>query len=83
MALSGSKLTSVQRQKLMDLHVDVVFALDKDVTRDKLESMANKFPLGYKISTVIDDKNILSEKESPSDDPDKWERLWAECRVEL
>ena len=82
-ALSGSKLTGVQRQKLMDLHVDVVFALDKDVTRDKLESMANKFPLGYKISAVIDDKNILDEKESPSDDPDKWERLWAECRVEL
>ena len=48
-ALSGSKLTAVQRQKLMNLHVDIVFALDKDVTKDKLQSMANKFPLGYKI----------------------------------
>ena len=78
-ALSGSKLTAVQRQKLMNLHVDIVFALDKDVTKDKLQSMANKFPLGYKISAIIDTKDILNEKESPSDDPFKWEELWDEC----
>ena len=81
--MSGSKLTSVQRQKLIDLHVDVVFALDKDVTRDKLESMANKFPLGYKISALIDDKDILDEKESPTDNPFKWEELWDTCKVDL
>ena len=84
-ALSGSKLTAVQRQKLMNLHVDIVFALDKDVTKDKLQAMANKFPLGYNISALIDAEvnGILEEKESPSDNPEKWNKLWTECRVEL
>lgn len=82
-ALSGSKLTAVQRQKLMNLHVDIVFALDKDITIEKLQSMANKFPLGYKITAVVDTKGILNEKESPTDDPFKWDELWEESRVEL
>lgn len=82
-ALSGSKLTNAQRQKLMNLHVDIVFALDKDVPRDKLQAMANKFPLGYKISALIDTMDILDEKESPSDDPDKWEELWWGCMESL
>ena len=67
----------------MNLHIDIVFALDKDVTRDKLQAMANKFPLDDKISVVIDDKNFLSKKEILSNDPDKWEQLWAKCRVVL
>lgn len=82
-ALSGSKLTAVQRQKLMNLHVDIVLALDKDISIEKLQSMANKFPFGYKISAIVDTKGILNEKESPTDDPFKWDELWEECRVEL
>ena len=82
-ALSGSKLTAVQRQKLMNLHVDIVLALDKDIPLEKLQNMANKFPLGYKISAIVDDKGILNEKESPTDDPFKWDELWETCRVEL
>ena len=82
-ALSGSKLTAVQRQKLMNLHVDIVLALDKDIPLEKLQNMANKFPLGYKISAIVDNKGILNEKESPTDDPFKWDELWETCRVEL
>ncbi len=82
-ALSGSKLTAVQRQKLMNLHVDIVLALDKDIPLEKLQNMANKFPLGYKISAIVDDKGILNEKESPTDDPFKWDELWETCLVEL
>lgn len=82
-AISGSKLTTVQKQKLMNLHVDIVFALDKDVTKDRLQTMANKFPLGYKISAIIDTEDILDEKESPSDDSMKWEDLWDSCLVSL
>lgn len=82
-ALSGSKVTAVQRQKLMNLHVDIVFALDKDIEKEKLQAIANKFPLGYKISALIDDKDILDEKESPTDDPFKWEELWDTCKVDL
>lgn len=82
-AISGSKLTTVQKQKLMNLHVDIVFALDKDVTRDRLQAMANKFPLGYKISAIIDTEDILEEKESPTDDSMKWDDLWDACLVGL
>jgi len=82
-ALSGSKLTSVQLRKIMDLHVDVVFALDKDVKREKIQEMANRFPLGYNIYALIDTLNILEEKESPSDNPEKWKTLWENCEVKL
>lgn len=82
-ALSGSKLTAIQRQKLMKLHTDIVFALDKDITKEKIQDMANKFPFGYKIYAIIDNKDILSEKESPSDNKEKWKKLWQECMIEL
>lgn len=82
-ALSGSKLTSVQLRKIMNLHVDVVFALDKDIEKDKIQNMANRFPLGYTIYGLIDTKNILDEKESPSDNPQKWCLLWENCKVQL
>lgn len=82
-ALSGSKLTAVQRQKLMNLHTDIVLALDKDIALKRLQDIANKFPIGYNISAILDDKEILDEKESPTDDPFKWDELWADCRVDL
>ena len=82
-AISGSKLTMAQKQKLINLHVDIVFALDKDVEKEKIEDMANKFPLGYRIYALIDEKGILKEKESPSDSAEKWKRMWQECMIQL
>lgn len=82
-ALSGSKLTFIQLRKLMNLHVDIVFALDKDIPIEKLQGMANKFPLGYNIYAIIDEDNVLNEKESPTDNPKKWEKLWGENLVKL
>lgn len=82
-ALSGSKLTTAQRQKLTNLHVDIIFALDKDIKKEDIEFMANKFPLGYNLYAIIDTGNILDEKESPSDNQEKWQILFHNYMVKL
>lgn len=75
-SLSGSKLTAVQRQKLVNLNVDIILALDKDISEEKLQIMADKFPIGVNVYAIIDKNNLLDEKESPCDNPVKWEKLF-------
>ena len=52
-----------------------VLALDKDVQEDELQEIANMFIDGIVIYAIIDRDDILNEKESPSDNPQKWQHL--------
>lgn len=52
-----------------------VLALDKDVEEDELKSIAGMFMDGITVYAIIDKDNILDEKESPSDNPQKWQHL--------
>lgn len=52
-----------------------VLALDKDVEEDELKSIADMFMDGITVYAIIDKSNILDEKESPSDNPQKWQHL--------
>ena len=78
-ATGGKKVSSQQIEKLTRLCVQVVFLFDKDVTQDEINELADRFISSVEIYTVIDDKEILNEKESPTDNPEKLMRLLSEC----
>ena len=52
-----------------------IFAFDKDVEESELDEIAAMFMDGISVYAMIDRDNILDEKESPSDNPQKWQHL--------
>ena len=74
-ATSGEKVSKCQIDKLSRLAVPICFAFDEDVSREKLQHIADQFIDGIEIWTIVDKDNILDEKESPSDNIEKWNEL--------
>lgn len=74
-ATGGKKVSNTQIEMLFRLGVEIVFAFDKDVQMEELEDLANRFPNGTPLYYIFDKYNLLNEKESPSDNPIKWESL--------
>jgi len=74
-SIGGKKISQYQINLLIRLGVDIVFAFDKDVLKDELEDVANRFPDGVPLYYIFDEDNILKEKESPSDNIDKWKHM--------
>ena len=71
----GKTITRYQIDLLSRLCDKVVLCFDKDVEREELQNIADKF-LGYiEVWAVIDDGSLLNDHESPSDDPEKWKKL--------
>lgn len=68
----GSKVSKRQTEMLTRLGVKIVFCFDKDICEEDLHHIANGFMDGIPIYAIIDKNNVLNEKESPSDDRDKW-----------
>jgi DNA primase len=71
----GSKISKHQIQMLIRLGVQIIFAYDKDINRETIQDIANQFLEGVPVWAIIDADDILDEKESPSDEPDKWFNL--------
>lgn len=71
----GKEFSKYQIDMLVRLGADIVLALDKDVTKEELEELAERFPKGVPLFYVFDEDNILDEKESPSDNPYKWQHM--------
>lgn len=78
-SIGGKKISSSQAYILMRLGVDICFVFDKDVTFDEIKTNAEMFPEGVNISYIWDKSNILSEKESPTDNYEKWQYLKKNC----
>lgn len=74
-ATGGKKLSNSQIEMLTRLGVDIVFAFDKDVTTKELEELSERFLDNVPIYYILDSDNILLEKESPTDSPEKWSIL--------
>jgi DNA primase len=74
-AFMGKKVGQQQINKLSRINCDIVLCLDKDVEKKEVEKLANRFIEGISVFAIYDEDNILKEKMSPSDDPDKWEHL--------
>ncbi len=71
----GSKVSKRQVEMLTRLGVKIIFCFDKDISEDDLKGIADRFFDGIPIYAIIDRDNILDEKESPSDNPEKWQHL--------
>ena len=74
-ATGGKRLSRTQIEMLTRLGVHIVFAFDRDVNKKELEEIADSFEKNIPIYAIYDKNNILEEKESPTDDPRKWEVL--------
>lgn len=74
-ATGGKKISKNQIDKLTRLCVPLIFVFDKDVKREELEEIANRFIDEVEIYALIDKDGILGDKESPTDDIDKFECL--------
>lgn len=74
-ATGGAKITKYQINMLVRLGVQIVFAYDKDIDERTLKDIADRFIDGVPVYAIIDKDNILDAKESPSDNPEKWEQL--------
>ena len=71
----GSKVSKRQVEMLTRLGVKIVFCFDKDILEEDLQHIANQFMSGINIYAIVDKNNILDEKESPSDNVQKWDKL--------
>ena len=71
----GSKVSKRQIEMLTRLGVKIVFCFDKDISEEELQDIISGFIDGIPVYAIIDKDNILNEKESPSDDINKWIHL--------
>ena len=71
----GKTISKYQVEMIVRTGCTPIFAFDKDVTEEELMNIASMFLNGISVYAIIDKDNILSEKESPSDNPDKWMKL--------
>lgn len=74
-ATGGKEFSKSQIEMLTRLGAQIILCLDKDVKKDEIEELANKFADGIPIYYIYDEDNILNEKEAPTDNPDKWQHL--------
>ena len=77
-ATGGKKVSQAQIDMLSRLCVEIVFCFDKDVEQSEIEELADRFIESVNIYALIDKDNILKDKESPSDNPDKFKKLLAD-----
>lgn len=71
-SVGGSKLSKRQVEMLVRLGAKIILCFDKDIGEEKLNNIADMFVDGVPIYAILDKDNILSEKQSPSDDINKW-----------
>jgi DNA primase len=74
-ATGGERVSKLQVDKLIRLNVEACFAFDEDVSQEKIDNILKMFPDGISVFNIIDKDKILNHKQSPSDDPQKWEYL--------
>lgn len=71
----GKTISKYQIELIIRTGCTPIFAFDKDVEENELKDIAAMFMDGITVYAIIDKDNILDEKESPSDNPQKWRHL--------
>lgn len=71
----GKTISKTQVELIVRTGCSPIFAYDQDVDEDELQEIASMFMDGIAVYAIIDKDNILDEKESPSDCPEKWSGL--------
>lgn len=70
-ALSGHSISDEQVRILIGLDVDIVIALDKDISIEEVWFICEKFYGVRNVYFMFDKYNLLDEKDSPADAPNK------------
>lgn len=68
----GKTISKTQVELIVRTGCTPIFAYDADVEEDELGEIASMFMSGIDVYAIIDRDDILDEKESPSDDSQKW-----------
>ena len=71
----GKTISKAQIELITRTGCTPIFAYDQDVQEDELQEIASMFMDGVDVYAIVDRDGLLNEKESPSDNPDKWNRL--------
>lgn len=71
----GKTISKCQVEEIIRTGCTPIFAFDQDVQEQELDEIASMFMDGISVYAIIDREGILNEKESPSDDPEKWSHL--------
>ena len=71
----GKELSQCPIDLLVRLGVDIVVCLDKGVSKQEMEELADRFPDGVPLFYMFDEDDILEDKDSPSDRPTNWQRM--------
>lgn len=71
----GKTISKYQVEEIIRTGCTPIFAYDQDVQEDELQEIAEMFMDGITVYAIVDKENILDEKESPSDNPEKWFHL--------
>lgn len=85
-AIGGKSISETQAEKILRFNVDIILALDKDVSEDDIESNLKKLVYPVKTQTIYsiqDPLNLLAEKESPCDNADTWKILYENFKIEI
>lgn len=78
----GKKITRNQKNKLIALGAKIVFLYDKDVTKEEIQNIASDMT-NVEVEMVIDTEGILDEKESPTDNEEKFKILIEKCILKI
>lgn len=80
-AISGKTISEEQRRILIGLGVEIIIALDNDVSIDEVRHVCDLFYGIRRVSYIKDTKGILGEKDSPADaDNSGYDILFNICR---
>ena len=71
----GTKISKAQVEMLTRLNAKIVFCYDEDVDEEQLKGISDMFLDGVPVYAIIDKEHILENKESPSDNPKKFQYL--------
>lgn len=67
-SISGHDINSNIKKKILQLHSNVVIALDKDVQLKDIIKEGSKLTMFTNVCYIHDDRNLLGEKSSPFDE---------------
>jgi len=80
-SIGSHDISEEQVKILISLNTEIVICMDKDVSLQHIRSMCEKFYGIRTISYVFDKYELLDEKESPADKPEKVYRYLLKYRV--
>lgn len=83
-AIGSHNISKIQLEKIIRINAsNIVIAFDKDVSINELLEEYKKLCDFADVTCIVDRFNLLEEKESPMDTPDKWNSLYKSRRYKF